>query len=76
MVEIVSLVERGPAARAGLRTGDWLLALDGEPTSSVDSLVRLLTENRIGAQVKVELVRGRERRSLTLSPEADDANAE
>jgi S1-C subfamily serine protease len=42
-VEILSLSEPGAAARAGLRAGDWLLTLDGEPTPSVDALIRLLT---------------------------------
>jgi S1-C subfamily serine protease len=72
VVEIVTVTPRGPAARAGLRAGDWLLALDGEPTGSVDALIRLLAESRIDAKVPVELVRGRERMTVMLAPEADD----
>ncbi len=72
VVEVSSLTPRGPAARAGLRAGDWLLALDGEPTGSVDALIRLLGESRIDAKLPVEIVRGRERMTVTLAPEADD----
>ncbi len=71
-VEILSLSEPSPAARAGLRAGDWLLALDGEPTPSVDALVRVLTPERIGKPVDVVLLRGRERITIAVAPEADD----
>ncbi|HKA13831.1 MAG TPA: trypsin-like peptidase domain-containing protein [Myxococcota bacterium] len=72
-VEILSLSEPSAAARAGLRTGDWLLALDGQPTPSVDALTRLLGSDRIGKPIEAALLRGRERLSVTVVPEADDA---
>jgi len=71
-VEIVSLSEPSAASRAGLRAGDWLLALDGEPTPTVDALIRLLTAERIGKPIEVSLLRGRERLSVTVVPEADE----
>ncbi|MFI5316905.1 MAG: S1C family serine protease [Myxococcota bacterium] len=71
VVEILSLAGSGPAARAGLRTGDWLIAIDGKPTPSVDGLIRLLTESQIGRATRVDLVRGRERLSVSAVPEAD-----
>jgi S1-C subfamily serine protease len=72
VVEIVSLTERSAAARAGLRVGDWLIALDGQATSSVDALIRLLTESRIGKPVLADVVRGRERMSLSVVLEEDE----
>ena len=72
VVEIVSLTDRSAAARAGLRVGDWLIALDGQPTSSVDALIRLLTESRIGKPVPVDLLRGRERLSISVVLEEDE----
>jgi S1-C subfamily serine protease len=72
-VEILSQSEASAAARAGLRAGDWLLTLDGQPTPSVDALIRLLTAERIGKPIEVALLRGRERLSVTVVPEADDA---
>ena len=72
-VEILSVTERSAATRAGLRPGDWLLALDEQPTPSVDALIRLLTGDRIGKPLPVTLLRGRERLSVTVVPEADDA---
>ena len=72
-VEILSLGEPSAASRSGLRAGDWLLALDGEPTPSVDALIRLLSAERIGKPIEATLLRGRERLAVTVVPEADDA---
>src|SRR6267142_1091435 len=41
-VEIVEIVEGGPAARGGLRVGDLVVALDGAPIEDVSTLQRLL----------------------------------
>ncbi|MBB5574732.1 MULTISPECIES: S1C family serine protease [Rhizobium] len=38
----------GPAERAGLRDGDYILAIDGTPVSGVDDIVRLMGGERIG----------------------------
>jgi S1-C subfamily serine protease len=73
-VEILSVSESSAAARAGLRAGDWLLTLDGEPTPSVDALLRLLTGERVGKPIEIALLRGRERLSVTVVPESDDAS--
>jgi S1-C subfamily serine protease len=73
VVEIVSVTDGSPASRADLRPGDWLLGLDGQTMGSVDDLVRLLTDGRIGKPVALAVVRGRERRSLAVVPEEADA---
>ena len=41
-VAIASLEPDSPAAKAGLQTGNIVLALDGEPVTGADDLVRLL----------------------------------
>ncbi|MBB4570828.1 S1C family serine protease [Rhizobium leucaenae] len=38
----------GPAERAGLRDGDYILAIDGTPVGGVDDIVRLLSGEKIG----------------------------
>jgi S1-C subfamily serine protease len=56
-VEVVEVVEGSPAATAGLRPEDLIVALDGTPVSSAGDLQRLMTEERIGETLTVTVVR-------------------
>jgi serine protease Do len=56
-VEVVEVAADSPAARAGLRAEDLIVAVDGVPVRGVDDLQRLLGEERIGATVRLDLVR-------------------
>ena len=56
-VEVVSVVDDSPAARAGLRAEDLIVEVDGTPTASVDELQRLMVEELIGRPVEVRVVR-------------------
>ncbi|HVH07724.1 MAG TPA: trypsin-like peptidase domain-containing protein [Myxococcota bacterium] len=71
VVEVVSVVETGPAARGGLRAGDWLLALGGRAVGSVDRLPDILTHEQIGRPLEVAILRGAERLTLQVEPEED-----
>jgi S1-C subfamily serine protease len=64
-VEVVDVVQASPAARAGLRPEDLVVALGGAPVTGVGDLQRLMTEELIGTAVDVVVVR--EGRELTLS---------
>jgi putative serine protease PepD len=55
--QVVSITRGGPADRAGLRSGDVLLALDGSSTSGNHALRAFLQAERIGSQVEVRLMR-------------------
>ena len=67
-VLIASVEPQSPAAAAGLRDGDVILALAGEATSGVDQLHRQLTDDRIGTSVSVSILRNGERRHITVVP--------
>src|SRR5579862_748333 len=61
-VQILQVVERSPAERAGMQRGDLLIELDGEPVTDATELQRLMVEERIGRAVKARVLRnGRER---------------
>ena len=47
-VEIVSVADGSPAARAGLRAEDLVVELGGVPVERVDDVQRLLTQDAIG----------------------------
>ena len=68
VVEIVAVEPESPAATAGLRAGDWILALDGLPTPTVDQLHRRLTAVAIGAPVALSIVRGADRLEVDVTP--------
>jgi S1-C subfamily serine protease len=68
-VEVVEVVDGSPAAKAGLRPEDLIVALDGAPVSSAGDLQRLMTEERIGQTLTVTVVRQGARIDVDLVPE-------
>jgi S1-C subfamily serine protease len=56
-VEVVSVIDGSPAARAGLRAEDLIVAVGGEATPRVDDLQRLMVAELIGRPTQVTLVR-------------------
>jgi S1-C subfamily serine protease len=67
---MISNVETGgPADRAGLKSGDVVLSIDGVPVTGADDLIRLLDANKIGREVAVDFVRKSERRTISLTAE-------
>jgi S1-C subfamily serine protease len=56
-VLVAAVSPGGPADQAGLRVGDVVLRLDGQATPSVDKVHKLLTRERIGQRVTLEVLR-------------------
>ena len=67
-VEVVEVVPDSPAAAAGVRSEDLVVAVDGLPVRGVDDLQRLMSEERIGVPATLEVVREGRRRSVSLVP--------
>ena len=55
-VTITGVEPEGPAAHSGLVVGNMIVAIDGTAVRGVDDLVRLLSAERIGAQVIFSIV--------------------
>jgi S1-C subfamily serine protease len=66
---VLSVEPDSPAKRAGLREGDVIVALEGQPIAGVDDLHRVLTEVRVGIVSSVTVLRGTEKLELRVIPE-------
>jgi S1-C subfamily serine protease len=67
-VRVIAVEPGSPAASAGLREGDLIVAMDGQPLTDVDDLQSRLTDDRIGLTLPLLILRGAERLALTVTP--------
>jgi serine protease Do len=56
-IEVVEVVAGSPAARAGMRPEDLIVAVDGEPMGDVGDLQQLMVAERIGQGIQVDVFR-------------------
>jgi S1-C subfamily serine protease len=67
-VEVVDVAPGSPAAAAGLRPEDLIVAVDGRPVADVGELQRLMVGDRIGAEVDLVVIREGRTVALRLVP--------
>jgi serine protease Do len=67
-VEVVEVVEGSPAALAGLRPEDMIVAVEDTPVEGVDDLQRLMAGELIGSRVPATVVREGVRLTVELVP--------
>ena len=67
-VEVVEVVEGGPADRAGIRPEDLILSVGGTRTERVEDLQRLMVADVIGTPVEVRVLRAGRLMELDLEP--------
>src|SRR3954471_22791879 len=67
-IEGVEVVSGSPAERAGVRAEDLIVGLDREALRDVGDLQRLMTDDAIGRELALEVVRNGELRTLTAIP--------
>jgi len=58
----------GPASRSGLKKGDVIVAVEGEPTSSIDTMHRLLDGGSIGKRIALTVLRNQSLEVVHLVP--------
>jgi putative serine protease PepD len=66
-VGIGSIDPAGPAAIAGLQTGDIVVRIAGEDVNNSGDLIGILTEHKGGETVKVEYYRGSQREEVDVT---------
>lgn len=65
---ITSVNENSPAAKAGLKAGDVITAVDGEKVDSPGDVSRIINKKEDGS-VSLTIVRDRSARTITVTPE-------
>jgi S1-C subfamily serine protease len=73
-VEVVEVVPGSPADRAGVRTEDLLVEVDGTPVASAADLQRMMVAEMIGRPVSAKALRRGREVELEIVP--DELNAE
>jgi S1-C subfamily serine protease len=68
IVSFENNTNRSPAKESGLLTGDVIVNFDGQPIQGIDDLHKLLTDERIGKQTPVMVIRGTQKLTLTVVP--------
>jgi len=64
-----SVVAGGPADKAGLRAGDIISKIDGQPVNSISEMQRLITMKKPGSRFSLEVWRGQASRKFSLVTE-------
>jgi membrane-associated protease RseP (regulator of RpoE activity) len=66
-VLVTAVTEGGPAAKAGLRAGDVITAVEGEKVGRAGDLTRALTKKKEG-DVTLTVIRNKSQMNITVSP--------
>jgi S1-C subfamily serine protease len=67
-VRVMSIEPGSPAREAGLEDGDLIVTWDGKPVTSIDVLHRLLSEESVGRDIEVSVIRRTQRLSRSIRP--------
>ena len=67
-VFVVSVEPNSPAARAGLRDGDLIVAYGDRPIAGIDDLHRMLTEDQAGVGAMVTIIRDLKKQDVQVEP--------
>lgn len=65
---VVTIEPDSPAAKSLLREGDIIVALDGHDVSGIDQLHRLLSDERIGKETALTVIRRTEKLEINVTP--------
>ncbi len=68
-VLVTSVTDDGPAAKAGIKAGDVITAVDGEKIDGAGDLSRALNKKKEG-DVTLTVVRNKSQRAITVTPKA------
>jgi serine protease Do len=73
---VVSVSKDAPAAKAGIEPGDVIIEFNGKPVASRDDLIKMVAGTKPGTTVPIKVMRDKQEKSLTITVEELDLDAE
>ena len=73
---VTIITEDGPADKAGLELGDVILSWNSQPVKGSNDLVQFVMKTKPGATVPIRVLRNKQERSLNITVEELDLDAE
>jgi S1-C subfamily serine protease len=70
MIEVLAVDGNEPAWAAGIRPGDFIVAVDNTPVSSMDDLHHVLNDASPGGSLLVSIIRSGRRRDVVITTRA------
>jgi S1-C subfamily serine protease len=71
-VLVTEVEEESPAAEAGLKAGDVIVAVDGELIDDASDVREIVGDKREGDQVSIDVMRNKQKQSLAVTVEETD----
>ncbi len=68
-VLIVAVEDGGPSQKAGLREGDVIVGFEGQPVEGMDDLHRMLTDEKVGVESSLSVIRKSEKTAVRVVPQ-------
>jgi S1-C subfamily serine protease len=65
---VVAVEKEGPSEKAGIREGDVVVGFEAHPIGGMDDLHRALTDERVGLESVLEIIRRSEKLTLKITP--------
>lgn len=71
---VVSVIADGPAHKAGIKQGDVITEINGEPVATADDLILKVRSHEEGDKVTLKVVRGKETLDIDATLGSDEIN--
>ena len=72
-VLVTSVTDDGPAARAGVKAGDVIIAIDGEKVDNTGDISRIVNQKKEG-EVTLTIVRNKAQQTIRVTPKQSESS--
>ena len=73
---VTNVVQGGPADKAGIKTGDIIVEINGKAVKSMDDVVSEVRQMQVGTQVNVTFYSGKNKKTAQVKLQEKPANVQ